>query len=434
MKRRDFIKKSSAVVATSVVGSTLVASCGGGDTTATDTATGGTGAGTGSNPAPSNPTTPVVPSVPSTPAPVADAPATTPNAVVAQTFYITEGELNMMDATGVGTLVPFRSFNINDVAGELNVPGKAMIVNQGDTVEITIVNRLQSVHNFTINHIVNGVNVVIADSGVIPAGETRVVSFTAGEPGTYRYEDATIVNKMKLNSMVGMHGGFAVMPIDVNSGNPISNQLTVGSRKFVQQLFWVFNDVDPRFNNSIINGTALGGGYKFTPQYFTMNGLSGRPPAPQNGSPVVSPGYGDPEFDSMHDPRSMLVGALGDRALMRCINFGMAKHSMHIHANHLEWLTENGNMVDGMMDADPVQTTKDVIPLNGRGGLCDVIYPFDPPPDSYPEFTEATVQLAKDEGRKIAYPMHFHDEMTQSAKGGSYLFGTMTDVFYEPKA
>lgn len=425
MKRRDFMKKGSAVVATSVVGSTLVASCGGGDTTAPDTTTGGTGAGTGANPAPTTPD-PVA-----TPAPVPDAPATTPAALVEQTFYITEGEHEMMDATGVGTIVPFRSFNVADVPDTINVPGKAIIVNQGDTVEITVVNRLQSVHNFTISRLVNDKNVVIADTGVIPAGETRLVSFTANVPGTYRYEDATIVNNMKINSMVGMHGGFAVMPLDANSGNPLNDQLTVGSRKFVQQLFWVFNDVDPNFNNAIINGTASSA---FTPQYFTMNGLSGRPPAPLNGSPASSPGYADPTLDSMHDPRSMLVGALGDRALVRCINFGMAKHSMHIHANHFEWLTTDGDMVDGMMDADPVQTTKDVIPLNGKGGICDVIYPFDAPPDAWPIFNEATVQLAKDEGRKIAYPMHFHDEMTQSAKGGSYLFGLMTDVFYEPKA
>jgi hypothetical protein len=46
--------------------------------------------------------------------------------------------------------------------------------------------------------------------------------------------------------------------------------------------------------------------------------------------------------------------------------------------------------------------------------------------------TNQTLQQAEDEGRHSAYPMHLHNEMTQTAGGGLYMFGAMTDIFFEP--
>jgi hypothetical protein len=55
---------------------------------------------------------------------------------------------------------------------------------------------------------------------------------------------------------------------------------------------------------------------------------------------------------------------------------------------------------------------------NNMGG-ADVIYPFEMPPDAYPPVTTGV------------YPMHLHNEMTQTAGGGLYMFGTMTDIYFE---
>ncbi len=445
MKRRDFIKKGSAVVATTVVGSTI-ASCGGGDTTASEKRRGGGGMGSGSGN--TNPgttpdtgagTTPVETTPVSNPpastttvdvAPIPDTP--TPGMGLQKTFFITEGTMELMDATLGTTPVHFKSFSLDST--KLTTPGQGLIVYEGDSVEITIVNPSNSrPHRFiireadSVNNNKKSPGVIIADSGVINSGQTVTVTFIAGKPGTYLYEDPTLTQGKKAYSMVGMHGGFAIMPKPKANINAM--ELFAGSRTYLQQLFWVFNDISPAFSNAVGNNINLP---KFVPSFFTMNGLSGRPPAPLNGSPSTDNGYGNPKLDSMHDPRSMLVGYLGKRALMRCINMGMAKHSMHIHANHLEWLTDNRRRVDGAL-AGTTPTEKDVIPLTGSGGICDVIYPFDAPPDAWPVFNEATIRKAEDENppRKIAYPMHFHDEMTQTANGGSYLFGTMTDVFYK---
>ena len=97
-------------------------------------------------------------------------------ATINKTFYITEGFVQQID----GTDVYFRGFSNSDA--ELNVPGEHMIVQEGDTVNITIVNTLNSDHRFEIDG--------MADSGTIRSGDTETVSFTAKNPGTHFYYDS----------------------------------------------------------------------------------------------------------------------------------------------------------------------------------------------------------------------------------------------------
>jgi FtsP/CotA-like multicopper oxidase with cupredoxin domain len=388
MKRRDFIKKGSAIVVTTVLARGLV-SCGGGD---------------GSTPTPVKPNPGATPK----PAPEPTLPVNTSPVTVTKTLYITDGFITQADASD-SVDVYFKGFSASK--DELNVPGEGLIVYQGDTVEMTIVNTLKTPHKFTIAGITD------ADSGVIPAGEEVTFSFTVDKPGTYIYQDSTSINRL-----LGLHGGFAILPAASKT------ELFSGSRTFVQQLFWIFNDIDPGWNDAVFKNTTLP--VDFVPCYFTLNGLGGKPPAPV-GNAVASDDSHNPAKDSMHDPRTMLVGGVGDRTLIRAINVGMAKHSMHIHANHMEWLRQDGQTLAGAMKTEPNAFEKDVIPLNSEGGTCDVIYPFDAPPDSVPTFNRQTIVDAENEGRKIAYPMHLHDEMTQTSNGGSYMYGAMTDIFYK---
>jgi len=377
MKRRDFIKKSSVAVASAVLVTSGLVSCGGGSdnppATTTDPDPGGS-----STPEPD-------------PAPGGSTPAT-----ISKTFYITDGLIPLADAAS-SVNVYFRGFSLS--ATDLNVPGQAMIVREGDTVEMTIINTLSTAHQFKIDGI-NG-----ADSGAIAGGQQVTFSFVAGKPGTYLYQDPTSENRL-----IGLHGGFAVMP----AGS--TTELFAGSKTFVQQKFWLFNDIDPVWNAAMKNNTAMPA--RFVPRYFTLNGLSGKPPGDQDAM--------NPTKDSMADPRTKLVGDLGDRTLVRAINAGKARHSVHIHANHMEWLSKDGTQLTEVWE-------KDVIPLSGKGGICDVIYPFAAPPDAVPPFTKDTIIQAEKEKRHIAYPMHMHDEMTQTANGGSYMFGGLTDIYYQTK-
>ncbi len=313
-------------------------------------------------------------------------------ATISQTYYITDGYITQPD----GTDVYFRGFSqAND---QLNVPGASMIVREGDTVQVTLINTLGTTHSFVIDGLV--------DSGPIRGGETRTIEFTASKAGSYLYYDK---QNAPYNRITGLHGGFAVMP--QNS----ATQLYPGSPDFVQQYFWVFNESDPAWNEAVRNGQTPSG--RYVPRYFTLNGLNGRPPG--------AAGNTNPTIDSMADPRSKLDGHLGDRTLIRCLNAGLTQHAVHTHGNHMEWLTRNGQI-------RPAIWEKDIVPLDA-GGAVDVIFPFDPPPDAWPPVTNDTLLTAENEGRHFAFPMHLHDEMTQTAGGGLYMFGALTDIYYHSK-
>lgn len=297
---------------------------------------------------------------------------------VEKTFYVTEGTIAQPD----GVDVYFRGYS-NSTNG-LNVPGDAITVQEGDTVRLTIVNTLNSTHNFVIDGLV--------DSGPISAGQTVTVEFLAANPGSYLYHDN------HYNRLLGLHGALAVMP----AGS--SNELYAGSPTFVQQYFWVFHDIDPVWHADLQAGNTPTTPY--TPRYFTINGLSARPPG--------ATGSGDPSVDAMVDPRSALHGHVGDRTLLRMFNTGKCDHSVHTHANHMEWLTENGVV-------RPEVWEKDCIYLEGRMGRIDAIFPFHAATDAYPPAT----------GQTGTYPMHLHTEMSQTAGGGLYMFGALTDIYFQ---
>lgn len=300
-------------------------------------------------------------------------------ATINKTYYITAGTLPLAD----GTSAYFKGYSNSSSA--LSVPGASLIVQEGDTVNITVVNTLNSSHSFVIDGVI--------DSGAISGGRSRTVSFTANQAGSYLFYDKI---NAPYNRVIGLHGGLAVMPKYSN------NELYTGSPTFKKQLFWVLNEVDPAWNARMQNGSTPNTAFK--PRYFTINGLSARPPG--------ASGYSNPAKDAGYDPRTKLSGYIGDRTLIRILNAGMASHSLHWHANHVEWLSKNGQIRNEIW-------LKDIIPLDNNMGSADVIYPFEPPPDAYPPVT------------KGKYVMHLHDEMTQTAGGGLYQFGAATGIEFK---
>ena len=300
-------------------------------------------------------------------------------ATITHNFFITEGTIAMPDDTNVY----FKGFS--EASTQLNVPGKSIIAQEGDTVEITVTNTLNTNHSFVIDGVV--------DSGPILPGQTITVSFIASTAGTYLYYDNL---NAPYNRLVGLQGGFAIMP----TGS--SNELYAGSPTFVQQYVWVTNDIDPVWHNEISQGRTPA--TTFTPYYFTINGRTMRVPD--------HPDYANPDIDSGYNPETRLEGAIGDRTLVRIINAGMCIHSVHFHANHVEWLARNAQPRADIWE-------KDTLLLANNMGSLDVIFPFDPPPDAWPPVTTGQ------------FPMHFHDEMTQTAGGGLYQFGLATTIAFK---
>ena len=307
-------------------------------------------------------------------------------ATISKTLYITGGTKAMPD----GVSVYFKGFS--DSSADLNVPASSIICQEGDTLQLTVINRLAVTHNFVIGGLKAG-DAPLASTGDIAGGGSKTLTYTVpnGAAGSYLFYD----NVTSYNRFLGLHGGLAIMP----AGS--STTLYANSPTFKKQLFWIFNDIDPALHNAVQQGTAIP--TTFVPRYFTINGLTSLPPG--------AIGYSDPLKDALYDPRSKLSGVIGDRTLVRSLNAGMCSHSIHVHANHMEWLTNNGTV-------RPSVWQKDVLYLRNNLGKIDSIYPFKAPPDAYPPVTTGH------------FPMHLHDEMSQTAGGGMYQFGAMAEIVF----
>lgn len=308
-------------------------------------------------------------------------------ATISKTYYITAGTQTMPD----GVSVYVKGFS--DSSADLTIPATPIICQEGDTLQITVINRLAVTHNFVIGGLKTG-DAPLASSGDIAPGGSKTIAYTipTGAAGSYLIYD----NKTSYNVFLGLHGGLAIMP----AGK--TDQMYSGSPTFKKQLFWIFNDIDPALNSAVQQGTTIP--TNLTPRYFTINGLSSRPPG--------APGHGNPAIDALYDTRSQLSGYLGDRTLVRMLNAGMCSHAMHVHANHVEWLTDRGTV-------RPAIWKKDTIQVRNQLGKVDAIFPFEAPPDAYPPVS------------KGHYPMHLHDEMSQTAGGGLYQFGAMTEIVFK---
>ncbi|HYR16462.1 MAG TPA: hypothetical protein VEQ67_19930, partial [Mycobacterium sp.] len=100
-------------------------------------------------------------------------------------------------------------------------------------------------------------------------------------------------------------------------------------------------------------------------------------------------------------------------------------HSPHFHGNHVYVLTTNNGAALRVPDPnDPTRTVsvapeKDVIRME-PDSVTDVLLPVHVPNDQFPPYDPATAPTN-------LYPMHCHAEMSQTAGGGSYPSGMLTD-------
>lgn len=270
-------------------------------------------------------------------------------ATLSYTLYITAGNLTINGAGGA----TMAAWGYSDVSGTLKVPGAALTANEGDTVNITVVNN----HNINHNFLIQGVT---TDTTAIPAGQSRGYSFTASTAGTYLYYD-TLNNN--INREMGMYG---VLRVAAAGG---ANQAWTGGPAFTFQRTWVVSEMDkPRWNDVAgTGGTVNTTIYK--PNYFLINGMGG--------------------FDGMMDANTTISGTVGQTALVRIVNPGQFAHSLHFHGNHFKVLT-----INGVRQSSPYKEL-DVINIPPLG-TADVTYYLN--------------QLGD-------YPMHIHSAQMETANG-----------------
>ena len=346
-------------------------------------------------------------------------------AIGAQAKYVSD-----LMADGESTTAPVYDLLISDAIVEMvdlepvyfwtfadesgaHLPGPTLHALEGDQVELRITNTLDEPHAFAVHD--TGIT-----TGPIPPGESRSLTFTAPQAGTYIYLDPL---NAPFNRALGLNGVLVVMPRE--GSTPFTNPPPTLQRLFddlgtaahfpgepwrhERTRIWHVHSVDLRWHELAANGgtggSAPGG---VATAYYTLNGQSG--------------------FFASHNPQNAPVGRIGHPHLIRIVNTGMYANSLHIHGNHIYLCSENGVSASNVRSIDSWRV--------GPLGRADWLLPAIRPPDICgPEDRPLRDVMAEELGYRddyglpqcpLEYPMHCHMEPSQTARGGNYPGGLVT--------
>jgi len=164
------------------------------------------------------------------------------------------GTLALADGTSV-TIWGFA----DSAGGAAQLPGPALIVNQGETVTVNLTNDLAGE---TVSLSFPGQD-MLPDLIGVPASSSTSYTFTPSEPGTYAYEAGLTYNGARQVAM-GLFGALIVRP----AGDPGSAYGPGTS--FDDEYLLVVNEIDPDLNADP-SGFAIQG---FKAKYWLINGQS----------------------------------------------------------------------------------------------------------------------------------------------------------------
>ncbi|MGK5114967.1 MULTISPECIES: multicopper oxidase domain-containing protein [unclassified Geodermatophilus] len=320
--------------------------------------------------------------------------------VVNAQLHALNGERIMID----GLIVPVLGFG--STAQRAEIPGGRLEVQTGDTVNVTITNGTTR----QVGLAVPGVPGV--DPAPVPPGTSRTVSFSApSRPGTFSYV-GTIDGSADTGRALGTTGALVVRsredPRSIEANFPgflgrarrqplFGNQQAAIPTEIVQERTWLFAELNPATARDLAGGrVALPSDPE--PEYFLINGISG--------------------MLAVEDPATFLEGRAGslltpgDATLVRMINTGRAPRSVHFHGNHI-WVLSHPDT--------PwiVGANKDTVRVP-PGTVVDVLFPFNTPPDSLPVVDRAQ-----------KYVVHDHIEMAETASGGHYAGGMVSEAVFD---
>jgi FtsP/CotA-like multicopper oxidase with cupredoxin domain len=266
----------------------------------------------------------------------------------------------------------------NATCSSMQVPGPTLIVTEGQTVSVTLTNRLPTAAGNT-SILFPGFNVTgtggvagLLTQEAAPGG-TVTYSFTATTPGTRAYYSGT---QGDLQVEMGLYGAIIVLPVSTPSActsglasanlaveghwgevdyrlakSAYDNAKTCYDREYMFQ----FSEMDPNIHNQAlaqvkaIGACAAGTAgcslnvptEPYHPAYFLINGRSmpddmdpnyafEYPHQPYNGNPHMHP---------------------GEQVLIRVIGQGRWQHPFHEHGNHVRILGRDGNLIVSQTDA-----------------------------------------------------------------------------------
>lgn len=258
-------------------------------------------------------------------------------AAVDYTLYMTEKDKTITIPLYTSTYT--RTFWIEGFttrSGDVpDVGGVTLTAQEGDTVTITVFNQTGENHEFLIEG-------TAVPKLIIPASQSKTVTFTAPAAGNYIYHDPTIdLSTSKLNRAAGMAGVLVVYPVGQVAGE--SGNFWNGGPRYDADFTWVLSDFDKTWNASERGNTPITKPYVAT--YAFINGDFGT--------------------HSMHNAKTSPVPTVGQHIAIRLVNVGMIPHPVHFHGYHGSVFRVNNVQQGRIVEKDvidvPPMTTMDVL-------------------------------------------------------------------------
>ena len=245
--------------------------------------------------------------------------------------------------------------------GAFQFPGPTLIVNQGDTVTVTLRNKLP----FPVSIVFPGQQVTASGgtAGLLtqeaPAGSVRApggpvtYTFVASNPGTYIYNSGT---RQDLQIEMGLAGALIVRPSGfLQSSTATWRGYNTTDSAFDQEFLFLLSDMDPTIHEEVEHQILANTNTAFNPiidttkrnaNYWFINGRTGPddmlvafskalPAQPYDGFPMMHP---------------------GQKLLMRMVGAGRDPHPFHHHAMHASNLARNGRL----LQTSPAMTISDL--------------------------------------------------------------------------
>jgi hypothetical protein len=249
-------------------------------------------------------------------------------------------------------------------------PGPTLILNQNDSVTITLVSELPFGQCSSIvfpGHAVTasgGSNtspglLTLESCGADETDDKVTYSFTASEPGTYTYNSGT---QAELQIEMGLVGTIIVRPADADQAYADPNTA------FDHEYLFLLTQMDPvihqlaeqnRFDEIDMNS--------YWPVYWFINGRA----APDTlAAPFVA--------WLPHQPYNSLPRMLpGENLLMRIVGASQGQHPFHFHGNNADVIARDGRMLTHPRSrfttlSVPGQTVDQIFTWTGKGMGWDI--------------------------------------------------------------
>jgi FtsP/CotA-like multicopper oxidase with cupredoxin domain len=228
-------------------------------------------------------------------------------------------------------------------------PGPTLIVNQGDTITVTLTNNLPiaaggstPVQNVSILFPGQVVTATGGTAGLLTQestgpSDTVTYTFTATNPGTYTYFSGT---EMELQVEMGLVGALIVRPAGFNQASSTNRRAYADAgSQYTHEFLFLMTQMDPiihqlveqqRFNEIVWKD--------YWPVYWFFNGRAGPddladafvswlPHQPYNCTPRMTP---------------------GQKLFMRLVGGDQGNHPFHYHGNNADIIARDGRRL-----ADP---------------------------------------------------------------------------------